>query len=132
MKKLIILLFLWNTANGQIEVGTTLGISNKAGIFNIQLGYANNNHHLYYNQFVHLTAASTVPDIIGFRYAYSIGSFEPSVGIEWHLLSNIPENDKHRGHQLGYGLAYKLYQSVIRAGVSGNVYYGSIGVFKIL
>lgn len=129
--KLILLLLLSLNAFSQLEVGAALGGSNKAGLVNGQVGYDIKHSHFYGNQIIHFTSLYSTPNILGVRYGYKAFGFEPSVGLDYHLLSSRIENDSRRGFQLGYGLSYKFNRWFLQAGVSNDIYYGTVGIFKI-
>ena len=132
MKKLLIIFLLANLdAYSQGEIGIAAGATSLGGIVNTQVGYSHG-HHIYYNQIVHLNNGSNIPDILGLRYGYLIKLIEPSIGFDYHLLSNSPINDKERGWKFAYGLAFKYKQFLIGAGATGSLYYGTLGIYKIL
>jgi hypothetical protein len=132
MKKLLTILLLTNLhAYSQGEIAIAAGGSKLSGIINMQVGYSHN-HHIYYNQIANLTNGVNVPDILGLRYGYLIKGFEPSVGLDYHLLSTLPSNDKARGWKFAYGLAYKIKKFFIGVGATGNVFYGTAGIYKAL
>jgi hypothetical protein len=144
MKNLLILLLLLcngyaysQTETTGLELGASIGASNKAAIVNMQVGFADYKgwgygSHIYYNQFVTLTSASGVPDLLGFRYGYRLFFLEPCIGMDYHLLSNIKENDGARGLHMAYGLSFVSEKFAYSAGKSGTFYFITVGLHTIL
>ena len=130
--KILFFLLLSLNAFSQPEVSTSIGASNQAGLFNLQLGYNANGNHIYYNQLVHLTNAAIVPDVIGVRYGYNWRGLEPSVGYDYFLISSAVKNANWDGWHFGYGLSYELRRIKLTVGGSGNVYYATLGINRII
>lgn len=134
MKNFLLSIFLLLTipSFSQVEVSTAIGASNQAGLFNLQIGYNVGNSHIFYNQLVHLTNAAIVPDVIGARYGLHLGGFEPFIGADYFLISAAAKEKNWEGWHLGYGLSYELNRIKLSVGGTGNVYYLTVGVNRIL
>jgi hypothetical protein len=132
-----LILILSLGAKCQMVVGMGAGYTSaKAPVFNLQLGFKTGHSLIYYNQVNHVTRKATAPQILGIRYGYNIGSFQPNAGADYHLLSNdkaasaIPDQRWH----FAFGIT-KYFESIplkIDAGISGKYLIASIGLYKIL
>ncbi|MBA2562422.1 MAG: hypothetical protein H0V14_05815 [Chitinophagaceae bacterium] len=128
MKKLffIIAVLLISTLNyAQPLVGMGVGHSTKAYVFNLQIGVKAGNSLVYYNQLIHLKAHSPVPNvpqIVGIRYGYTIGSFTPNIGADyWLLSSDLYKKDKpDEGFQFGYGLTYAFKSTPLKIDLAAS------------
>ncbi len=137
MKKLtVIALFLSVlTVNGQGVLGTGVGYSvGKSAVMNLQAGMKFNNSHLYYNQLIHLTRASDIPQIFGVRYGYNIGSFQPHIGYDYHLGNTDIKNNKVSGWRFGYGVTKYFPECPLMISVSRSGKYTFLvaGFYKVL
>lgn len=124
------LMILTFKAKAQPVIGMGAGYSLKtSAIFNWQLGAKINNSHVYYNQIVHLTRKDGVAQILGLRYGYNIGDWQPSIGYDYQIGGEIRNR-----WCLGYGLTkyFKDLPLILSAGRSGKYTTFSIGAYKII
>lgn len=119
---LLLTLAMSSAAFSQIEVAAGGGISNRAALIHGQLGYGDGANHAYINFVVHTTSNESIPDPLGIRYGYLIGKIEPSIGVDYMKISDVPHNDKYRGWAPGAGLAFKPNRFMAQAGISGLKY----------
>jgi hypothetical protein len=124
-------------AKCQPVIGMSGGYSTaKAPVFNLQLGFKSGSSLIYYNQIIPVSRKADAPKILGIRYGYNIGSFQPNAGADYHLLSSdkaASAKPDQRWH-FAFGVT-KYFESIplkIDAGISGKYLIASIGLYKIL
>lgn len=124
-------------ATSQPVIGMGAGYTTaKSPLVNLQLGFQAGNSIIYYNQLIHTTRKVNVPHILGVRYGYSLGSFQPNAGIEYHMLSS----DKYKVHKPDEGFRFalgvtKYFKNIpfkADAGITGKYVVASISIYKIL
>lgn len=121
----------------QPVIGMGLGYNIKAGtpVMNLQIGAKiAEHHHIYYNQLVNLTRKSNVPQILGLRYGYSIDTWQPFIGYDFHKGSSDKTNDKLTRFDIAYGISkyFKDFPLMINLGKSGKYITVSVGMYKII
>lgn len=131
-----ILLLISFKSYSQPVIGMGLGYNIKANtpVLNLQLGAKINKHHLYYNQLVNVTRRSNVPQIIGLRYGYSLDTWQPFIGYDYHIGSSYKANNNPNGFHLAYGISkyFKDFPAMINLGKSGKYITVSIGLYKLI
>jgi hypothetical protein len=133
---MVIALHISSYMKGQPFAGMGVGYTTaKSPIFSLQAGYKLSKSLFYYNQLIHITTRASVPQILGIRYGYYLGSFQPNVGFDYYVLSS----DKYKADKLeeGFHFAFgitKNFKNIplkIDLGMSYKYIIACIGVYKI-